>query len=97
VPQHLVGDGVAHQRDAEQVLLRVLAALADGLGDLVGLAQADAHMAVAITHHHQRGERETATALDHLGDAVDVHHPVLEVEIVRIDRSCHLGCFLSKD
>ena len=54
VAEHLVGDGVARQRHLEEVLLRLLAALADGLGHLVGLAQADADVPVAVADDHQR-------------------------------------------
>src|SRR2546428_9580909 len=44
----------------------------------------------------QRGERETPAALHHLGDAVDVDHPVVQLgEVVRIDRCSHVSPFLS--
>ena len=89
VTEHLVGDGVALQRDAEEVLLGVLAALADRLGDLVGLAQADADVTGAIADHHQRREAEPPAALHHLGHAVDVDHAIAEIEVVGIDRSRH--------
>src|SRR5690606_23300484 len=89
VPEHLVRNGVSIERNAEEVLLRVLATLADGLGDLVGLAQAHAHVSIAIAHDDERREREPPAALHHLGHAVDVYDPVGDVEVVRIDRSCH--------
>src|SRR5712671_770766 len=56
VAQHLVRDGVARKRHLEEVLLRLLAALPDGLGDLVRLPQPGADMALAVADHHQRGE-----------------------------------------
>src|SRR4029453_17344333 len=87
VTEHLVGDGVALQRDTEEVLLRVLAALPDGLGPLVGLAQAHADVAVAVADDHQRREAEPPAALHHLGHAVDVDHAIAEIEVVGIDRS----------
>src|SRR5712664_127198 len=88
--QHLVRDGVARERHLEEVLLRLLAALADGLGDLVRFPQPGADVALAVADHHQRGEAEAPAALDHLGDAVDVDHPVVQLgQVVRIDRSCH--------
>ena len=67
------------ERDLEQVLPRLLVALADGLGDLVGLAQADAHVAALVADDDERGEREAAPALDDLGDAVDEDHAVHEL------------------
>src|SRR6267378_5620069 len=58
VAQHLVRDGVARKRHLEEVLLRLLAALADGLGHLVGLAQPGADVPLPVAHHDQRGEAE---------------------------------------
>ena len=43
-PSTSCGMVVPGKRNPEQVLLRLLAALADGLGDLVGLAEPDAHV-----------------------------------------------------
>src|SRR5918999_1034530 len=65
---------------AEEVLLRALDALLDRQRHLVRLAVADADDAVLVTDHNKRGEREAPAALDHLGDAVDLHHALLEVE-----------------
>ena len=64
------------ERDAEQVLLGLLGALADRLGHLVGLAETGADVTVLVTDHDERREREAPTALDDLGDAVDVNHAV---------------------
>src|SRR5262249_30873485 len=89
VTEHLMRDGVALERDAEEVLLRVLAALADRLGDLVGLAQAHAHVAVAVAHDDEGREADPPAALHHLGHAVDVDHAIAEIEVVGIDRSRH--------
>ena len=55
----------------EQVALGFLGALLDREGHLLGLAVAETDPTVAVTDHHERGERETTTALDDLGDAVD--------------------------
>src|SRR5436190_55158 len=89
VSLHLVRNRAARERDAEQVLLRLLRSLADRLGDLVGLAQAGAHVATLVAHHHERGEREPSAAFDDLGDAVDEHHAVDELaDVFIID--CHL-------
>ena len=51
--------------------LRLLGALADRLGHLVGLAEADADVAALVADDDERREREAAAALDDLGDAVD--------------------------
>src|SRR5216683_362667 len=48
VTQHLVRDGVARERNLEEVLLRLLAALADGLGDLVRLPQPGTDVALPV-------------------------------------------------
>jgi len=96
VPEHLVRDGVADDRNAEQVLLRVLAALADGFRNFVRLAEAHADMAGAVADDDQRGEAEPAAALHDLRHAVDADHAVLKVQVVRIDWSCHFGVVLSK-
>jgi hypothetical protein len=78
-----VGDGAADARDAEEVLLRLLHALGDRGGHLLGLAVADTDHPVAVTDDDQGGEAEAAAALDDLGHAVDgddaleVRRPVL--------------------
>ena len=38
----------------------------------LGLAVAETDLAGTVTDHHERSERETTTALDDLGDSVDV-------------------------
>ena len=67
-----VGDRAAGQRHVEQVLLGLFGALLDGQRHFLGLAVAEADAAVAVADHDERGEREATTALDDLGDAVDV-------------------------
>src|SRR4029077_642986 len=69
VTEHLVRNRVAHQRDLEEVLLRVLAALANRLGNFVRFAQAHADVAVAVTDDDERGEAEAAGAPPHLRGA----------------------------
>ena len=64
-------DRAADHRDAEEVLLRLLDALGNGLGNFLGLSVADAHRAFAVTHDNQGGEGETTSTLHDLGDAVD--------------------------
>src|SRR4051794_4426655 len=81
----LVRDRRADHRDLDDVLLRVLDALADGLRDVAGLAVAHADVAVAVAHDDDRREREPAATLVDLGDAVDLDDALLERELVRVD------------
>jgi hypothetical protein len=73
-PDHRVGDGGAGERHLEEVLARLLGALLDGEGHLLGLAVAEADAAVPVADHDQGGEAEATTTLHDLGDAVDVDH-----------------------
>src|SRR5215471_15480899 len=50
VSEDIMRNRVTEQRHPEQILLRVLTALADRLGNLVRLAQANADMTVAVAH-----------------------------------------------
>src|SRR4051794_37493455 len=68
VTEHLVRDGVAGERNLEEVLLRLLAALADRFRHFVRLAEAGADVALAVADDDERGEREPPAALDDLGD-----------------------------
>jgi hypothetical protein len=68
-----VGDGAADHRDADHVLLGILARLADRVGDFGGLACARADGPMTIAHDHNRAEVEPAATLDHLGHPVDLH------------------------
>jgi hypothetical protein len=52
---------------------------------LAGLAVADPDDVVLVADRDQGGEREPPPALDHLGDAVDLDHPLLKVEPLRAD------------
>src|SRR4051794_1563969 len=81
----LVGDRGADHRDLDDVLLRVLDALPDGLRDVTGLAEAHPDVAVAVAHDDDRREREPAATLVDLGDAVDLDDALLERELVRVD------------
>ena len=79
-PGRLVGDRRAVLGHAEEGLLGRLDALLNGERHLVRLAVADADNVLLIAHDHQRGEREAPTALDHLGNAVDLDDALLEVQ-----------------
>ena len=89
---HLVRDGGADERHLDDVLLRVLDALPDGLGHLAGLAQASADMPVTVADHDHRAEAEAPAALDDLRDAVDLDDALFERQLGGID-SCHRGPF----
>ena len=76
----LVGDRAAVLGDPEEILLGALDALLDRQRHLVGLAVADADDFAFVADDHEGGEGEAPTALDHLGDAVDLDHALLEVQ-----------------
>ena len=79
---HFVMDGAAVlQRNADQRALGGFGRLADGFRHFARLAMAEADAAVAVAHHHQRGESETAATLHDLGDTVDVHQLVDQVAV----------------
>src|SRR3712207_2693012 len=79
---HGVRDGAGDARHVVEVLLGLLDALGDRRGHLLGLAVADADLAVAVTHDHQGGEAEATTTLDDLGHAVDRDHALDEVALL---------------
>ena len=54
VTERLVRDGHAVERDAEDVLARLIVALADGLGHLVGLAEPDADVTRLVADDDER-------------------------------------------
>src|SRR5262249_27318250 len=86
--EHLVGDRLPVLRHAEQVLLRVVDGLRDRERDLARLAVPDADAVDLVADHDERGERETPAALDHLGDAVDLDHALLQLSRLG-DVQCH--------
>src|SRR5690606_32463410 len=65
-PDDGVRDGAAFHRHADQVLLGVLRALGDGVGDFIGLAEPGTDRAVAIPDHDDGVEREAPAALHDL-------------------------------
>src|SRR3954453_22894531 len=83
-----VRNGVADERHADHVLARIFPGFADRLGYFRRLACARTHCAAAVADHYHRTEAETATALDHLGHAVHLHQPLLELRRSPLN-SCH--------
>jgi len=83
--EHLVGDGGVVLGNAEQVLLGVLDGLLDGERHLTGLAVTDTDDLGHVTHDHERGEGEAPSTLDDLRDAIDLHHPLGELEPAGVD------------
>src|SRR5262249_38083804 len=61
-----------------EVLLGVLGRLLDGRGNLVGLAVAGCHSALAVAHHHQCIEAEAPTALHHGRTTADLDDAIFE-------------------
>src|SRR4029078_11839556 len=63
----------------EHVRLRVVDGLRDRKRDLTRLAVAEADTVDLVADHDERREREPPAALDHLGDAVDLDHALLQL------------------
>ena len=76
-------------RHREEVLLRVVDGLRDRERNLARLPVADADAVDLVADHDERGEREPPAALDHLGDAVDLDHALLELSAL-CDVDSHL-------
>ena len=70
------------ERHGHQRLLGLLDALADRLGHFVRLAETEADVAGAVADDDERAEAEPPAALHDLGDAVDVHHFLFQLEPV---------------
>ena len=66
-----MGNGRSAQGDGHDVLLGILKALADRLGNFAGLAHAEADAAFAVADDAQGRELRHAAALDGLTDAVE--------------------------
>ena len=67
-------NGRVLEENADHVLAGQLAAFANGVRHFAGLAQANAHAAAFVAHHNERAEIKAASALDHLGGAIDEHN-----------------------
>src|SRR2546422_3625187 len=78
VPDDLVRDGPAGERDLHHPPARGLDRLAHRLAYLVGLPGRDADPSLPIADGHERVEPEAPAALDDFGDAVDRDHVIDE-------------------
>ena len=67
----LVRDRSARHRNRDHAPTRAVDRLADGLRDFVRLAGREPDATLSIAHRDERVEREAASALDDLGDAID--------------------------
>jgi hypothetical protein len=74
-----VRDRLPLLRHLEEILLRVVDRLRDGQRHFTRLAVADTDAVDLVADHDERREREAASSLDHLGDAVDLDHALLEL------------------
>ena len=81
-----VGNGAFVDGYADKILLSGLNALGDGGLHFVCFAETPAYDAVFVAYHYDGGEGEGASALGHLGDAVDGYEAVFEFEVAgRLD------------
>ena len=69
------------QRHADEAAFGGLGRLADRFRHFARLAVAKADPALLVADNHERGKAEAASALDHLGDAVDVDELVDEFAV----------------
>src|SRR5260370_29359307 len=76
----MMRDRSVSQLPTDEAVLRALGALANSFGHFVGFAQSVAHQSVRVAGDHQGTETETAAALDHLGETVDVDHLFFYIE-----------------
>ena len=60
-----------------------------------GLAVAEAHTALLVADNHQRGKAEPASALHHLGDAVDVDELIDELARLAVSATVAVAATLS--
>src|ERR1700737_625266 len=69
------------QRYPDERALRGFGCLADGFGNLAGLAMAKADPALLVANDDERGEAESAAAFHHLGDGIDMDQTIHEFAV----------------
>src|SRR5665213_2408995 len=82
--EHFVWDRAALELNGNHALLGRLGGFLDGVRYFVGLAVADANVALAVTHDGKSGETETTTALHNLGAAIDENYFLKHAGLSRI-------------
>src|SRR5712672_3238931 len=87
--EHLMRDRAVAQWHSNQALLGTIDALANRLGNFVGLAQAITNQTVLIAGDHQRAEAEAPATFDDLGHTVDVDHLLFDIHPLRVNSLCH--------
>ncbi len=75
-------NGVAAKGNGFEMFAGRISGLADGFGDLIGLAESNADLALAIAHNEQCAEAETTTALDDFGASIDEDNFFEEIGLV---------------
>jgi hypothetical protein len=66
-----VGDGATSQSNAYPVLVGTLRALANGLGNFLRFAVANADFTFLVTHHNDSRKAEATASLDDFRTAID--------------------------
>ena len=72
-------------RHRHDVLLRIINSLRDRISDFICFSETDSDVTVAVTDHNDCIETETASALHHLRNTVDVDEFVFEIEFACFD------------
>ena len=72
------------QRNREHVLLGIFDALLDSDRHFLALAHANAYAAVAVTDDDQSSQSKATTALNNLGNTIDVNHALLKLRNGRL-------------
>jgi len=76
---NIVRNRPAKERNRDHTALASLYGLANGAGNVTGLAHADANAPRTISNHDQHAKAKPPTTFDHFGHAVDAHHSLLEL------------------
>ena len=71
--QNLVRNGPIQQLDLLHVLFGPIRCLANGIGNLIGLSETESHGTVSVADNDQGAEAESPTALDHLGNTIQIN------------------------
>ena len=67
------------ERNFNQVFLRVINSLCNGIGNLIGLSKTVANYTIAVSHHNYCGEAEPASTFHYFGDPINSYYFLLKV------------------